>query len=175
MNSIIRIAVSALAALTFAAAGFSQNGPQQCPKEQPGFQNTGSQKGKKDWKETMKAEKIAFLTSEMGLTSQEAEVFWPLYNEAEEYHFKSMDAVMEAYRNLEAAVAAKEPEQKVSAALDAYLRAVRESNNIDSEYVAKYKKVISTEKVAKLFIAEEKFRRQQISRFHRGDAPKNRP
>ena len=120
----------------------------------------------------MKAEKIAFLTSEMGLTSQEAEVFWPLYNEAEEYHFKSMEAVMEAYRNLEAAVAAKEAEQKVSAALDAYLKAVRESNNIDSEYVARYKKVISTEKVAKLFIAEEKFRRQQISRFHRGDAPK---
>ena len=36
--------------------------------------------GRKDdgWKERVRAEKIAFLTKEMFLTSQEAESFWPV-------------------------------------------------------------------------------------------------
>ena len=34
---------------------------------------------KEDWKEKIQSEKIAFLTLEIGLTPQEAQVFWPVY------------------------------------------------------------------------------------------------
>ena len=34
-----------------------------------------------DWKEKMMAEKIAFLTLEVGLTPEEAQAFWPVYNQ----------------------------------------------------------------------------------------------
>ena len=35
-----------------------------------------------DWKEKIQSEKIAFLTTEIGLTPEEAQAFWPVYNQA---------------------------------------------------------------------------------------------
>ena len=34
-------------------------------------------------RETIQAQKVAFITQETGLTTDEAEKFWPLYNEME--------------------------------------------------------------------------------------------
>ena len=45
---------------------------------------------KEDWKEKIQSEKIAFLTLEIGLTPQEAQVFWPVYNEINEEKDKAM-------------------------------------------------------------------------------------
>ena len=42
-----------------------------------------NQGGKNDWREKIKAEKVAFLTTRMDLTPQEAEKFWPVYNQLE--------------------------------------------------------------------------------------------
>ena len=36
---------------------------------------------KEDWKERLMSEKIAFLTAELNITPQEAQVFWPVYNQ----------------------------------------------------------------------------------------------
>lgn len=123
---------------------------------------------RRDWKDAMKAEKIAFITSELELTPQEAEKFWPVYNQAEEEHFKCMDEVMKTYMALSEAIEKKASGKQISACIDAYCKAVEAANSIDTDYVAKYKKVIPIEKVAKLYTSEEKFRRQQISRLHKG-------
>ena len=40
-------------------------------------------KARNDWQEKMKAQKIAYLTDRMDLTSEEATLFWPVYNRAE--------------------------------------------------------------------------------------------
>lgn len=42
-----------------------------------------AQDKKKDWKDRWKAEKIAYITDAMELTSAEAEKFWPVYNKCE--------------------------------------------------------------------------------------------
>ena len=36
-----------------------------------------------NWKEKIMSEKIAFLTMEMGITPEEAQVFWPVYNQVD--------------------------------------------------------------------------------------------
>jgi len=41
--------------------------------------------------ELIKTKKIAFLTEAIGLTSQEAQKFWPVYNELEKERYRLMD------------------------------------------------------------------------------------
>ena len=43
-----------------------------------------------DWKEKMQSVKIAFLTTEIGLTPTEAQNFWPIYNSVSEELDKAM-------------------------------------------------------------------------------------
>lgn len=38
-------------------------------------------KEQQDWHEKMMSEKIAYITSVLALTPQEAQVFWPVYNQ----------------------------------------------------------------------------------------------
>ena len=51
-----------------------------------------------DWKQKFMSEKIAFLTSEMQITPEEAQVFWPVYNQI----WKEKDEVMKKYSSLSA-------------------------------------------------------------------------
>lgn len=126
------------------------------------------QRDRSQWQDKMKAEKIAFLTGELALTSEDAERFWPVYHEAERERRAAVKAVGNAYRELDAAI--KEGKD-VDAKLQAYLDAQKASQEIDAAFLPKFRKVLSSEQVARLYLAEEKFRRQQIHRFHGGDMP----
>lgn len=121
-----------------------------------------------DWMSRMRSEKIAFLTSEIGLTPEEAQAFWPIYNKAEAEEGSAFEATMKAFRALEDAVRQKKSEAEISRLLDEYTSAVSKSETVSVKYVAQYKKVLSAEKVAKLFLAEEKFRNNQIHRLQGG-------
>lgn len=129
---------------------------------------SGQENGKKDWREIWKAEKIAYLTDAMDLTSSEAEAFWPVYNKAEKEKFLSYKAVMNAYKDLEDGISSGKSDTEVARLLDAYFKAQQKSNGIDSAYAKEYRKILSEKKVAKLYIGEEKFRRNQIHRLNRG-------
>lgn len=121
-----------------------------------------------DWKEKMKAEKIAFLTLEVGLTPEEAQAFWPVYNQVETEKDEAMFAMMRAHKEMSKAIEEKKSEKEISALLDTYLEAQKKLNDIENGIAARYKAVLPVEKVAKLYAAEEKFRRQQIRKLHHG-------
>jgi len=116
----------------------------------------------------MKSERIAYLSSEMDLTPDEAAEFWAVYNEAEGARMKSFDKIMETFKELDKAVKDKVSEKELDKCLKAYLEALDASRKIDIEYIDRYKKILPAEKVAKLLLGEEKFRRQQISRLRGG-------
>lgn len=120
---------------------------------------------KEDWKEKLQAEKIAFLTMEIGLTPQEAQVFWPVYNEINEEKDKAMYEAIKNYWEMSKAIEAGKPEKEIKALLDKYLEAQEKQRKIDNDAADKYKKVLPTAKVAKLYIGEEKFRRQHIRKL----------
>ena len=63
------------------------------------------------------------------------------------------------------AIEAGKDDKEVSTLLDKYLEALESGKTIDAKYVSEYRKFLSSKKVAKLFIAEEAFRRQQIHRL----------
>ena len=122
-----------------------------------------------DWKEKMMAEKIAFLTLEVGLTPEEAQAFWPVYNQVEKEKDEAMFNLIRAHKEMSKALEEKKSEKEVAALLDKYLEAQKKVNEIENAIAAKYKAVLPVEKVAKLYVAEEKFRRQQIRKLHDGE------
>lgn len=125
-------------------------------------------KGGRDWRDRMKAEKIAFLTDAMDLTSAEAEKFWPVYNKCEAEKKAAWTKVMKAYKDLEDALDARKDSKEVfSTLLEKYLKALDENRGIDEKYSREYLKVLSAEKVARLYIGEENFRKQQIHRLNK--------
>lgn len=126
-----------------------------------------------DWKERMMNEKIAFFTTEIGLTPAEGQAFWPVYNQVNEERDKAMREIFRTYKALSQAVEDGKGAKEVEKLLDEYLNAQQKQRDIDSKAADKYEKVLPIEKVAKVYLAEERFRRQQIHRLHRGGSQKN--
>ena len=121
-----------------------------------------------DWMSRMRSEKIAFLTAEIGLTPEEAQVFWPIYNKAEAEETSAFNETRKCFTALNEAVQQKKSQTEISKLLHDYTSAVSKSQGIQAKYVSQYEKVLSAEKVAKLFLAEERFRNNQILRLQGG-------
>ncbi|MBR5274289.1 MAG: hypothetical protein IKU33_03495 [Bacteroidales bacterium] len=121
-----------------------------------------------DWKQRIMSEKVAFLTIEMGITPEEAQAFWPVYNQVEKERDEAVRLVFQSFKALEDAVAAGKSEKEVAKLLETYLDALEQQSKIDTQASAKYEKVLSVKKLAKLYVGEEKFRRQQVRRLHVG-------
>ena len=117
--------------------------------------------------ELIKTKKIAFMTEAIGLTSQEAEKFWPVYNELEKERYKLMDKK----RELEHISEAPRPGMKESdyrqLAIEIAATHVKEGKLIE-EYNLKLLNILSAEKVVKLYSAEGKFRASLMHEFRRG-------
>ena len=114
------------------------------------------------WMEKMKAARVAFLTTELELTSEEAQQFWPVYNQAQAEKDAAYRETRTAYRALTEAIKEGKPDKEVAALLQAYLKASKVPAALDAEYSSEFLKVLPATKVAKLFISEEKFRKMQF-------------
>ena len=121
--------------------------------------------GDNGWQERMKAERVAYLTAAMNLTPAEAEKFWPVYNSMEAERRASFGKVMRAYKALSDGVAAGKTDKELEVLVNDYTTANKNSHSIEAKYTPQLVNVLSVSKVAKLFVAEEEFRRQQIGRW----------
>ncbi len=115
--------------------------------------------------EKLQREKIAYITTELDLTSAEAEKFWPVYNEVSKEKKEAMDAVKRTYKALKSAIQKGNSDASIRELTDAYLKANTVFQAIDAKSCDKFRNVLPESKVAKLYLAEEKFRRQQIDRL----------
>ena len=119
------------------------------------------------------AEKVAFLTNEMDLTVEEAQVFWPVYNE----YSKAADAahhdVMCALDKIRDSKAISDEE--AAKAVDELVAARQKEADLMAQYTEKFKKVLPVKKVAALFAAEEGFRQHLFRKFKDGGPGKPGP
>ena len=127
--------------------------------------------GDNGWRERVRSEKVAFLTQEIDLTESEAQVFWPIYNEIQKAQRESFDAVRAAYEAMEKGVADKKTGKEMEKLVQAYIDAKDKSDGIETKYLNKLLKALPAEKVARYYVAEEKFRHQQIGRLGNGNFP----
>lgn len=124
-----------------------------------------AQNHQEDWRQKIKCEKIAFITTETGISPEEAQAFWPVYNKVNKERDEAMHAVFRSYKDLNQAIEENRSAKEIGTLLDKYLKAQEEQRKLDNNVADEYKKVLPVEKVAKVFIAEEKFRRQHIHRL----------
>lgn len=126
-------------------------------------------KNREDWKQKMMNEKIAFLTTELNITPEEGQVFWPVYNKVNQEKDAAMRNVFKAYRNLAKATEEGVKGKELEKLLKDYLNAQQAQREVEEESAEKFMKVLSTEKTAKLYLAEERFRRRQIHKLNHGN------
>ncbi|MCL2650393.1 MAG: hypothetical protein FWD60_05105 [Candidatus Azobacteroides sp.] len=112
--------------------------------------------------ENLKAQRIAYLTKEIGLTEEEAKEFWPLSNELDDKKFevnRNMRQEVKKIRDAEKAgkkVSDAEYDQVINVILDSKEKEVA----LEREYIKKIQKILPLEKVLRFQRADYKFARE---------------
>ena len=156
--------ISVLCALVVLSMGAFAQGPQG-PGRHPRQGDDNS------WRERVRSEKVAFLTQEIDLTESEAQVFWPIYNEIQKAQREGFEEVQKAYMAMEKGVQEKKSGKEMEKLVHAYIDAKDKNDGIETKYMNKLLKSLPAEKVARYYVAEEKFRHQQIGRLGNGNFP----
>ena len=117
--------------------------------------NLFAQPGKR--MEKIKAQKVAYITKELDLTVEEAQVFWPVYNALS----KKLDEIRAGKAELyssEIRGRINIPEEESLVLVDKYLDFEVAEIDLKKEYHLKFKKVLPAHKILRLYIAENKFK-----------------
>ena len=128
-------------------------------------------RGGEGWRERVRAEKVAFLTEQIDLTESEAQVFWPIYDQIQKEQREAFEAVRKAYEAMEKGVNEGKTGKEMEKLVEAYVDAKDKNEGIETKYLNKLMKALPAEKVARYYVAEEKFRHQQIGRLGNGSFP----
>ena len=116
--------------------------------------------------EKFKSQKIAFLTEKMNLTPNEAQNFWPEYNQSE----KERMEIQHQRRLLEQKTRdenVKMSDQEVIKITRELMATFKKEANISSEYNEKFLKILSPQKVLQLYRAENQFRAHMFDQFRK--------
>ena len=117
------------------------------------FSNIQAQPQKSGWHDRMMSEKIAFITMELQLTPEEAQAFWPVYNQIAQEKKASQKAMMTAYRTMVKALEeGTASDKEISAMLDDYLAAKQAHKEAGKDDADRYRKVLPAKKVVKLIL-----------------------
>ena len=112
----------------------------------------------------IKAQKTAYLTTKLGLTSEEAQRFWPIYNEydeARETIRKQMRVLMRRKQDQDKPLTNAEAEQRLSKGLE--LR--QQELDIERNYKDRFIKSIGAQRTLELVRAEHDFNREVLRRL----------
>ncbi len=125
--------------------------------------NAIAQRG--DKRERIKALKVAFITEQLGLTTEEAQGFWPIYNTFEEetnaIRFKEMRVIRKDIReNLDSM-----NDTEANALIKRFNTAEDRMHKLRMELSEKLARIIPPKKIIQLKIAEDDFRRKMLNEF----------
>jgi len=115
-------------------------------------QNRNNDERQKRWEE-MKAKRAAFFTERVGLTAEEAQSFWPVYNQLQEAKGKLYFKMKDLHRNTKT----NEKGERVinfEEITHEMLNIKIQEANLDKAYYHKFKQFLSPEKIYKYYIAE---------------------
>jgi hypothetical protein len=105
----------------------------------------------------LNAYKIAFFTRRLNLTSQEAEKFWPVYNEFQD----KRNAIQIERQNLIRNINQNElnmPEKELVEAGDKHIALQVQEAGLAQEYHKKFREILAPAKVIRLYQAENQYR-----------------
>ena len=126
--------------------------------------------------EEFKEKRAAFITRATDLTAEEAKAFWPLYNELQKKKFelnqqlrKILFEFAESKKNKK-----NRTENDYKEIVNLCIQSRIKEAKLDEEYIAKFAKVISYEKIYLYQQAELQFARQMLDQRRERDFPRQR-
>ncbi len=122
--------------------------------------------GFKEKREKVKALKVAYITEQLELTTEEAQKFWPLYNafddKQSELRHEKMRSILDRFKpgNVE-----KLSEKDASNSLAQMEKIEEDLFNLKKKFIKDLQGVISAKKIIKLKKAEEDFNRELLKQM----------
>ena len=122
--------------------------------------------GFKEKREKVKALKVAYITEQLELTTDEAQKFWPIYNafdeKQSELRHEKMRAILDRFKpgNVE-----KLSEKDASNSLIQMEKIEEDLFNLKKKFIKDLQGVISAKKIIKLKKAEEDFNRELLKQM----------
>jgi|688.fasta_scaffold388836_2 hypothetical protein len=118
-------------------------------------------------KEKIESMKIGFITQKLDLSAEEAQRFWPVYNKYVDEMEKSRKAykgrVMEEIADID-----NMSNAEAEKTLNDMLAFKSSEVEVIKKYTAEFKKVLPPQKVVKLFVAEQQFKRELLKQLKMG-------
>ena len=119
-------------------------------------------------RDKIEALRVSFISQKVNFTTQEAQVFWPLYNEYQDKIVATRKAFRQQYnKNTNYNFAT---DKEAEAYLNAELTLKQKELEYYKEYQEKFKKIIPVKKIALLLKAEEEFKKELIKNI-KGNSP----
>lgn len=115
----------------------------------------------KDHRERVEAAKVAYLTDKMDLSSEQAQKFWPIYNE---FQAKRRDLLKEYHIGYKQNVD-ELSEQEAKVRIETMFSTREKELTLEQEYAAKYVRVISNKQLIKLYRGERDFTKMLLKRL----------
>ena len=126
-----------------------------------------AQSEKKDEiREKVKAYKVSFLTTELELSSTEAEKFWPIYNAYDDKQYELRHEKMKTYlRKLNDDNINSLSEKEAATLLSQIESTDKELYFLKEKYMNNIRKVLSAKKILKLKKSEDDFNRKLLKQY----------
>lgn len=123
--------------------------------------------------------KIAFLTRRLALTPEEAQVFWPVYNQYQDELQEVRKNLKKDYKNSKQDFDLMS-DAEVEKMVEDFVLVKEKEYNVFTKYHSEFKKVLPIRKVAKLYRSEQDFTRIILQRLNKqrqaqGRGGANRP
>ena len=120
-------------------------------------------------REEILSQKIAFFTQELDLTPEEAQKFWPVYNESGKKLQAARKNINLCLKELHTALKSENPtsDAEIKLLMDKYFKACEAEIEVQSENFEEIAKVIPVHKAAKTFSLEERFRVMLIKQLRK--------
>lgn len=122
--------------------------------------------------EYVTSQKIAFFTEKIGLTPEEAEKFWPVYNA----YWKKKNAIIEERQNKMSHYSKKQenlsPEEMEELA-DSYIHQEVQKAQLLKEYHEKFKNILPIHKVMKIYKADYQFKEYLLEKIRKSGEKKD--
>lgn len=115
-------------------------------------------------REKLKSHKIAFLTEKLDLTPEEAQKFWPVYNQFEENVYNERENFRKSHDYKPEDILGLSNEE-ASEFIDAQLIHERRLLDMRNEFTSELKKIISSQKILRLLEAEREFKVELMKRM----------
>jgi len=120
----------------------------------------------KEKQEQVKALKIAYITGELQLTSDEAAKFWPLFNSFDEKQRELKQDKIRSYMNrLDNNDIDKMSDKEATNYLNQIENTEDEIYQLRKKFIANLKRILSPIKIIKLKKAEENFNRKLLQQY----------